>query len=246
MPESRPGDWAVIIPARFQSSRFPGKPLVDIRGKSLIRRVWDQCIDAVGPDQVIVATDDLRIANHVAGFGAAYEMTSPDHLTGTDRIWEVVDRLDLEYAINVQGDEPLVDPDVIRQIGDRTRQSRTRVVNAMAPIASDERMRSVNVPKVVCAPDGRLLYMSRSPIPGSKDGGPVAASYQVCVYGLPRELLQRFVNADRTPLECAEDIEILRFLELGIPVTMIQVDHGSIAVDTPEDIPLVEAHLDGG
>lgn len=235
---------AVIIPARFQSSRFPGKPLALIAGTSLIQRVWGRCVAAVDPSLVFVATDDERIASHCRDFDAQVILTSPDCLTGTDRIAEVSHQIEADVYINVQGDEPLVHADDILKVIDAFRGNPESVVCAMCPIESADEFISLTVPKVVVREDGRLLYMSRAGIPGNKSGTFAVGMKQVCIYAFSKVHLAHFSSyPKKTPLEQLEDIEILRFLETGVPVQMIPVSGSSLAVDTPEDIWRVETRL---
>ena len=152
---------AIIIPARFDSSRFPGKPLADICGKSLIQRVWERCIRVLPPSKVYVATDSDKIAAHCNNRSIQTVMTSSNCLTGTDRVWEASKEIDAEIYVNVQGDEPLIEPRDIKEVIAAAEKSPGQVVNAMCSITA---MRSVTVPKVVARPDGRLLYMSRGAI----------------------------------------------------------------------------------
>lgn len=243
MPLAPDAGTIVVIPARYESSRFPGKPLALIAGISLLERTWRRTCQAVDQDAVYVATDDQRIADHASDFGAQIVMTSHSHPTGTDRCHEVAEALDASLVINVQGDEPMVDPETISLVL-REAQSRPGVtVNAMSVIADEDDFRSPNVPKVVAAPDGRLLYMSRAAIPTDKSLGFAEAMRQVCVYAFPRAALDAYASSPRTPLERTEDIEILRLLELGLPITMLEVAPGSLAVDAPADIVRVEQLL---
>ncbi len=231
-------NFAVVIPARFQSSRFPGKPLADIAGTSLIERVWRQCIQAVPADQVIVATDDPRISDHCANFGAQVEMTSSTCLTGTDRVQQTVAQRGLDWAINVQGDEPFVRPEDIVAVRDAFLSAGgSHVINAMAPILTEEEWLSRAVPKLVFDQHDQLLYMSRAPIPGNKAMTLAEAWKQICIYAFSSAQLERFVNTDgKTRFEAIEDIEILRFVEQAVPVKMVRVESGTIAVDFPEDV----------
>ncbi|SVE36507.1 uncharacterized protein METZ01_LOCUS489361, partial [marine metagenome] len=158
-------DFVLIIPARYRSSRFPGKPLADLCGKSLIRRVWDKCIQAVGTEQVLVATDDDTIRAHCLEQGMQVTMTSSECLTGTDRVCEVAHQVERDIYINVQGDEPLIEPNDILTVLETARRYNGTIINGMCPIEEERDFRNPNVPKVVAAPDGRLLYMSRAPVP---------------------------------------------------------------------------------
>ncbi|MHC1727614.1 MAG: 3-deoxy-manno-octulosonate cytidylyltransferase [Syntrophobacteraceae bacterium] len=232
--------FLVVIPARYRSTRFPGKPLADINGRPMILHVWDRCIAAVGEEQVCIATDDERIRDICRDGGARVVMTPDTCFTGTDRVFETSRQLEADIYVNVQGDEPLIAPEDLLAVIEAARLHPDDVVNAMCRIHADEDFRSLTVPKVVARPDGRLLYMSRAPIPGSKDAGFHGAMKQVCIYAFPRPALEAFAGVkERTLLEGVEDIEILRFLELGFEVRMIQVSESSVAVDTPEDLERV-------
>lgn len=234
----------VVIPARYASSRFPGKPLVEIAGKTLLQRVHDRVVPAVGRERVLIATDDNRIRKHCVSCDMNVVMTSADCLTGTDRVAEVAQQVEADVYINVQGDEPLIEPGDIQAVIDAAEVRPGRVINAMCPIAQEGDFRSRTVPKVVTAPDGKLLYMSRAPIPGTKEDAFVSAFKQVCIYAFPPSTLDAFAaQPEKTPLEDVEDIEILRFLELGFPVHMVVVSGSSIAVDVPGDVDRVLAVL---
>lgn len=237
-------NWAVVIPARYKSSRLPGKPLAKILGISLIERVWAQCIKAVPCSKVYVATDDERIFDHVINFGGQAIMTAEECLTGTDRVHEAALKLGLTNVINIQGDEPLISPDIITLFVEKMMLFPSSIFNGMAEIRNEDEFRSCNVPKVVTSASGRLLYMSRASIPTNKTLQFKKAFKQVCIYAFPVEKLGHFVKQkNKTHLEDIEDIEILRFLEKDIEVTMIQLPEGSIAVDIPQDIEKVERVL---
>jgi 3-deoxy-manno-octulosonate cytidylyltransferase (CMP-KDO synthetase) len=233
-------DYIVIIPARYASSRLPGKPLIDIKGKSLLQRTYLQCLKAVPSEKLYVATDDQRIVDHCNQHGIQSVITSPECLTGTDRIAEVAKLIKVDYYINVQGDEPLINPADIKKVIDAVNQYPGEVINGFAPILNAEDYFSLSVPKVVCRPDGRLLYMSRSPIPGNKKSEFIKSWRQVCVYAFPRQSLFQYVElGKKTELEEMEDLEIIRFLELGYEVRMLPLSTDSIAVDTPSDVEKV-------
>ncbi len=240
-------DAVAVIPARHASSRFPGKPLVPLLGRPMLLRVADRCAEALGAANVVVATDDDRIRAVAADAGFRVEMTSSTALTGTDRIAELADRLAVPVILNVQGDEPLVDPDDIVRIAAVKAAEPEMVVNGYHPLSPDEDPEDPDLPKVVLDADERLLYMSRAAVPGTKTGRPSPdATYlkQVCIYGFSPSDLARFTATDgKGPLERAEDIEILRFLELGRPVRMVRTSTASLAVDRPEDVAAVEAAL---
>jgi 3-deoxy-manno-octulosonate cytidylyltransferase (CMP-KDO synthetase) len=235
---------ALIIPARFQSSRFPGKPLADIKGRAMINRVWDVCIEALSPDKVYVATDDDRIRSHCENSGIQVLITPSTCLTGTDRIFEAAKQIEADVYINVQGDEPLIKVEDIQRSVDYALANPQHITSAACKIQSEADFRNPNVPKVTTDQNNRLLYMSRAAIPTSKSLGYAGALKQVCIYNLPKEALLRFGNFEgKTPLEQIEDIEILRFLELGYPVQIIEVTSSSIAVDTPEDLERVRKYF---
>ncbi|QNK64725.1 3-deoxy-manno-octulosonate cytidylyltransferase [Pedobacter sp. PAMC26386] len=237
-------NYIVVIPARYQSARFPGKPLTVINGKSMLQRTYEQCIKAVDKSLVYVATEDQRIVDHCQFLGIQVLLTSDNCLTGTDRIAEVADLVKADYYINVQGDEPLFNPDDITKMISLLDDYRGEILNGYCAITEEKQYRSVSVPKVVFRPDGRLLYMSRSAIPGNKNLAFVKAWRQVCVYAFPFDALRSFAGAkSKTNLEAEEDIEILRFLELDYEVRMIELSSESIAVDNPEDLTEVLAKL---
>lgn len=236
--------YIIVIPARMQSTRLPRKPLIDLEGKSLIQRTYEQCIKAVSAKKVFVATDSEEIKQHCEQLGMQVVMTSENCLTGTDRVAEVARAIDAEYYINVQGDEPLFNPDDITKTIALLEKHPGEIINGYAPISSEQDYQSASVPKVVFRPDGRLLYMSRSAIPGNKAGAFAWAHRQICVYAFPKKALEAFASVtDKTPLENQEDIEILRFLELGYEVRMVELSADSIAVDHPEDAERVREVL---
>jgi len=234
----------VVIPARMTSSRLPGKPLVDILGKSLIQRTYEQCLKAIPASRIYVATEDKTIYTHCKERNIQVLMTSKNCLTGTDRVAEVAQQIDADYYINVQGDEPLINPRDIIEVEKSINTYEGEIINGFAPIVNEELYRSLTIPKVVCRPDGRLLYMSRSPIPGNKKNEFMKSWKQVCVYAFPKKALFEFSSLRyKTELEEIEDLEILRFLEMGYEVRMIPLSKDSIAVDTPEDVLKVVSKL---
>lgn len=231
--------YAVIIPARYNSSRFPGKPLVNICGKAMIQHVWERCCKAVCHDQVYVATDHTKIKEVVESFGGKVIMTRSDCLTGTDRLAEANFNLDYDFVVNVQGDEPLIDPNDIKKLINSFIQT-GHVTNGMTLIKSEDDFRSTTIPKVVTSKSKKLLYMSRSPIPVTKSNGLDIAYKQVCIYVFSRDQLNFFASQkSKTPNEKIEDIEILRFIENDIPVSMVELQSSNIAVDTPYDLEKV-------
>jgi 3-deoxy-manno-octulosonate cytidylyltransferase (CMP-KDO synthetase) len=233
--------FAVVIPARLASTRLPNKPLITIAGKSMIERTWGQVIKATPKEKVFVLTDEQLIVEHCRERNIQVLLTSKDCQTGTDRAAEFALLNNYEYIVNVQGDEPLINPDDIKKVIAQLNFSDSEeIINGYTEISNDIEFRSFTIPKVVFRPDGRLLYMSRSAIPGNKKNSFVKAYKQVCVYAFPRNaLLNFYYNKTKTFLEEIEDIEILRFLELGYEVKMIPLSQESIAVDMPEDIDKV-------
>ncbi|RBW48122.1 3-deoxy-manno-octulosonate cytidylyltransferase [Marinobacter sp. F3R11] len=236
----------VLIPARYASSRYPGKPLVNLIGKPMVIWVAELSAQAVGAEHVYVATDDHRIADVVNAAGFQTVMTSPEALTGTDRLAEAAEQIDADVFINVQGDEPLVMPEDILRIRDAKLADMGSVINGFSWISGQEDVHSVNIPKVITTENNQLIYISRMALPGFKDSknAPQAYKKQVCIYGFSKPQLAAFKRFGRKSLlEKSEDIEILRFLELGVPIKMIETRPGSLAVDVPEDVPGVEAVL---
>jgi 3-deoxy-manno-octulosonate cytidylyltransferase (CMP-KDO synthetase) len=236
----------IVIPARYKSSRFPGKPLVDILGKPLIQWVSELSAKAVGIENVYIATDDDRIARTVIALGYMVVMTSESCLTGTDRLAEVAKKVDADIYINVQGDEPLVDPEDILKIIEAKKSYPNEVINGYAVIEKDEDPDSVNIPKVIFTEDKRLVYMSRKALPGFKDKKNAPTEYykQVCIYAFSRqELLEYGSYGGKSILEESEDIEIIRFLEWGQIIRLVKTRPGSLAVDVPVDVINVEKAL---
>ena len=236
----------VIIPARYESSRLPGKPLIDLLGKPMIIWVAEIASKAVGISNVFIATDDNRIANEVNEKGYKYIMTSSSSLTGTDRVAEASLRLNYDIYINVQGDEPLVSPkDILRCIDNKIKY-KDHIINSYNLINEKQDPSSINIPKVVINNSEDLIYISRSLVPGFKDLKFKVNSYlkQICIYGYNKKELFNFLEFGRkSKVEESEDIEILRFFELGHPIKMFKAHNNSLAVDVVEDIKKVEREL---
>ena len=238
-----------IIPARFASTRFPGKPLALIAGKPLIQHVVEQCQNAKSLTEIIVATDDSRIADTAKKF-CRVEMTRADHPSGSDRIAEVALRCHCEAVVNIQGDEPLIDPNVIDAVANAL--ARDEMSTAATPIKNLSEYDNPNVVKVVVNATGHALYFSRRTIPYLRDAAnrpgnePLAAFpflKHLGIYGYRRETLLRLVKFPVSLLENAEKLEQLRALEYGIQVAVVKVDYDSIGVDAPEDVVRVETIL---
>lgn len=236
--------YVVVIPARMASTRLPRKPLIEIFGKTMIQRTCEQVAKVVPIDKIIVATDDIEILNHVNELGYKAILTSESCLTGTDRVAEIARQTKFKYYINVQGDEPIINPDDISKIIDSISLFPTDILNGYTAINNEEDYISTTIPKVVFDNFEMLMYMSRAPIPASKSFKFVKAWRQICIYSFPRDLLIEFSNSTKkAPLEEIEDIEILRFVEFGHKVKMVKMSDKSIAVDVYEDIEKVKNRL---
>ncbi len=238
-----------IIPARYASTRFPGKPLALIAGKPLIQHVIERCRQAQSLSEVIVATDDERIRQTAQRF-CRVEMTSPEHPSGSDRIAEVAERFRCDAVINIQGDEPLMQPSVVNAVADGLKHA--EMSTAAAPITSVEEYENPNVVKVVVSATGLALYFSRRTIPYVRTAAMGSVSEQLAafpflkhlgIYGYLRETLLRLVRFPVSPLEAAEKLEQLRALENGIPIAVVQVNYSGIGVDSPEDVRRIEELL---
>jgi 3-deoxy-manno-octulosonate cytidylyltransferase (CMP-KDO synthetase) len=242
-----------IIPARFGSTRFPGKPLHLIAGKPLLRRVWERCVQARTLDSVIIATDDMRIADAAFDWGAEIALTSASHESGTDRAAEVAGKArQFEFIVNIQGDEPLVEPRLIDRLVMKLQSDPAiELVTAAHPFTDAADAASPHQVKVVLDRNSRALYFSRSPIPFSSaanarktrsKANPGFLRHQG-IYGFRRDLLLRFVRWSPTPLERAEALEQLRALENGVTVHVLVTKHGSPGVDTLQDAKNLERTL---
>jgi 3-deoxy-manno-octulosonate cytidylyltransferase (CMP-KDO synthetase) len=239
-----------IIPARYGSSRFPGKPLALIAGKTLIQHVVEQCQKAQSLSEVIVATDDTSIWEVAQGFCRA-EMTAPNHASGTDRIAEVAQNCRCDAVINIQGDEPLMDPRVIDAVAGAL--AKEEMSTAATVIEKEEEWGNPNVVKVVVNAAGRALYFSRRTIPYVRDaatGAQQLAAFpflkHLGIYGYRRQTLLRLVKFPVSPLEKAEKLEQLRALENGIAIAVVRVKYNSVGVDVPADVKRVEWMLKKG
>jgi len=237
-----------IIPARFASTRFPGKPLAPVAGKPLIQHVVQQCQKAKSLSEIIVATDDERIFNAAKKF-CRTEMTSPHHPSGSDRIAEVAGKISCDAVLNIQGDEPLIEPDAIDQVANALAGS--EMSTAATRIKNPGDLDNANVVKVVVNAAGRALYFSRRTIPylreaasgSSEQLAAFAFLKHLGIYGYRRATLLRLVKFPVSPLENAEKLEQLRALENGIQIAVVQVDYDSVGVDAPEDVEWVERYL---
>jgi len=236
-----------VIPARYQSSRFPGKPLVDLNGTPMIIRVARIVEKALGKENTYVATDDIRIKAVVESFGFRAIMTPSNCLTGTDRIFEFSKLIIADIYVNVQGDEPMLDYEDILKIVEVKKQHLNYVINGMHSLSSDEDPHNINIPKVVVNKFNDLIYMSRYPLPAVKSIVKKASpdyKKQICIYALNREELNAFgYQQEKAKYESFEDIEILRFFDLNIPIKMVETSGSSLAVDVVEDVEKVVKEL---
>jgi len=229
-----------LIPCRYESSRFPGKPLAFILGKSMIQRVYEGVRQARLVERVIVATDDERILRIAEEFGAETTMTSSKHRTGTERVAEVARGLEAALIINVQGDEPLITGQMVDSLVGALQDERAQMASLMAKVYDMNLIAGPNIVKVLADKQGNALYFSRAPLPYRASD----FFYQhIGVYGYEREFLLKFVEMRRSRLEEVENLEQLRALESGFKIKMIEIAQPTLSVDTPEDIIKVENYL---
>jgi 3-deoxy-manno-octulosonate cytidylyltransferase (CMP-KDO synthetase) len=240
-----------VIPARYASTRFPGKPLISIGGKTMIERVWERARQAKLVSKVIVATDDERIASVVRSFGGEVALTRADHRSGTERVAEVAAaHKEAEILVNVQGDMPLIDPAAIDAAIEALGEDESVNMATLAvPISNAAEIMDPNVVKTVVDFDGNALYFSRAPIPWVRDrGGPVHAKHlkHLGLYVFRREALLEFATFPQGDLERIEQLEQLRWLENGNRIRVAEIEQESVEVDTPEDVKRVEKMLASG
>ena len=236
-----------VIPARYQSTRLPAKSLADIAGRPMIEHVYRRAAAARMVDGVIVATDDERIARAVEGFGGTAWMTRADHLTGTDRLAEVADSLVCRIIVNVQGDEPMLDPAVIDDVvAPLLNDPGLEMTTACRPLRDGGEFTNPHVVKVVRDERGRALYFSRAPVPwpiATPDLAPTAARVHLGLYAYRRDVLRRLASLPPLPLEQIEALEQLRALAYGIGIQVVETDHDSVGVDTAEDLAHVRQRM---
>jgi 3-deoxy-manno-octulosonate cytidylyltransferase (CMP-KDO synthetase) len=237
-----------IIPARWGSTRFPGKALHEIAGKPLLRHVWERCRRAKTLDRLIIATDDFQIAEAAFDWGAEVAMTSPKHASGTDRVAEVAAKMKaFANVINIQGDEPLIDPKLIDcLVRELQRDRKLEMITAAHPFENPREAESPHQVKVVLNQPGDALYFSRARIPFCRDASTPRYFRHQGIYGYKRELLLRFVRWKPSPLERAETLEQLRALENGVRIQVVMTGRGSPGVDTPEDARTMERLMSAG
>ena len=239
----------VVIPARYGSVRFPGKPLAMLAGKPMIQHVYEGAARAARADETVVATDDRRILEAVERFGGRAVMTSPNAASGTERVAEVARTREAHVVINVQGDEPLIQPDTIDQLAEfLERHNAVPMASLMTRVKPADDPHSPNVVKVVVDLDGFALYFSRAPLPYERAHSPTRQPANrfwkhIGIYGYQRHFLLQFPSLEPTPLEQSEQLEQLRALEHGYRIKLLETVHDSVGVDTPEDLKRVEQLL---
>jgi 3-deoxy-manno-octulosonate cytidylyltransferase (CMP-KDO synthetase) len=234
----------LVIPARYMSSRLPGKPLINLCGIPMLIRTYNQCAKVLPPNKIAVATDDKRIAKICIDNKINFYMTSKKCLTGTDRVSEVAKLRKEKIYINVQGDEPIFNPKDLKKIILYSLKNPDKVLTGYTRIEKKVQIYSNSIPKVVFSQNNKLIYASRSAVPGNKSGITKKAWRQVCAYAYPKKELIKFSSLEhKTPLENEEDIEILRFLEIGIEVNVVKMSNQSISIDTQDDIKAFESFM---
>lgn len=232
-----------IIPARYGATRFPGKPLAMIAGKSLIQRVYEQALKAKHLHKLIIATDDDRIFAAAEAFGANVQMTSPDHQSGTERVAEVAEGLETPIIINIQGDEPLIQGQMIDDLVQALQDNEISMATLASKVTDVDRIHNQDIVKVVADKNGKALYFSRSPLPFR------VADYfnqHIGIYGYQKEFLMKFCTLPVSRLEAFEGLEQLRALENGYKITIIPTPFQTLSVDTPQDIMAVEKSIQKG
>ena len=230
-------NFLVVIPARYDSKRLPGKLLLDIKGIPMIIRTFNQCIKAVPRSKILIATDDKRIKNICELNNINTIMTSKKCLTGTDRIAEVAKKIKRDFYINVQGDEPICNPKDINNIIRYAKKYPDQIINGFTEIKEKDQYYSPHIPKVIFDNNYNLMYMSRSAIPSNKKKQFIKAWRQVCIYSFSYKSLKDYTSViKKTNIESIEDLESIRFLELGYKIKMLKMSNKSVAVDTKEDL----------
>lgn len=234
---------AAIIPSRYHSTRFEGKPLALIARVSMIQRVYEQVEKSGRFSQVIVATDDQRISDAVEGFGGTVAMTSPHHTSGSERIWEVMEKSDFDATVNIQGDEPIVPVKLIQNLYQQLNSGQYDVVTPFYRNTSYDDYQSPNVVKAVMDSQSMALYFSRSPVPYVNREDFSEFYQHIGMYGYLKSALKQFIQLPPSRLEKSEKLEQLRFLDNGIRIKLIESKYPSIGVDVPGDVARVEAIL---
>ena len=227
-----------VIPARYASTRLPGKPLAIIGGKPMVEHTYNQVKKATGVFKVIVATDDEIVKKTIENIGGEAMLTSPEHATGSDRVCEVANCYeDVDIVINVQGDEPFIEPEAVEELIKAFEDSNVQMATLMTKIKEDE-MNLTSTVKVITDLKGDAIYFSRSVIPNQFKKSPIPVYKHLGIYAYKKEFLNVFTNLDKTPLEKTESLEQLRALEHGYKIRVLETKTDSIGIDTPEDLKL--------
>jgi 3-deoxy-manno-octulosonate cytidylyltransferase (CMP-KDO synthetase) len=235
----------IVIPARYESTRLPGKPLLEVAGKPLIRLVYERASESRLQDGVIVATDDERILNAVRAFGGDAVMTGASCKSGTDRVFEAIGQREADIIINLQGDEPFMRPDMADLLFSVMEKEDLDMATLCSPIADDREYHDPNTVKVVLDRHGFALYFSRSPIPHLRNTDAKALLYKhIGIYGFRRDFLERFVRMPRSRLEEIESLEQLRVLENGFKIRVLTTHYDGFGIDTPADLERARLTLD--
>ena len=228
---------SIIIPARYASTRLPGKPLIKIGGKSIIQWVYEKAKQAKSADEVVVATDDKRIYDEVISFGGLVRMTSPNHKCGSDRIAEIVSGdANIGIVVNVQGDEPMIDPESIDKAIEAIKESDADISTLIRVIKDKEEITNPNVVKCVVSKSGMAMYFSRSPIPYERNEGKSPVYAHIGLYAYKSDSLLKMTKMEQTPLEMSESLEQLRALENGMRIKTVVVGYSPVGIDTEEDV----------
>lgn len=237
-----------VIPARFASKRFEGKVLAQIKGKPMIQHVWERAAEAKLLDEILIACDDERVYKLAQSFGAQAVLTPPELISGTDRIAEAVADLDVDVIVNIQGDEPLIDPQVIDALADVLLKDELSVMATVVKVITDPAdLNNPNVVKAVLDDEGNALYFSRSAIPFNRDKLPFAETKyykHLGIYAYTKDFLMIYRDLPKSYLEEVEHLEQLRVLEAGYKIRTVETDYETIGVDTPEDLIRVEKYLE--
>ena len=237
-------NYIIVIPARYKSKRLPGKPLANIGGLPMIVRTYNQCKKVVDANKIVVATDSLKIKKICDKYNIRSIITSDKCLTGTDRVAEVAKKINCNFYINVQGDEPFFNPQDLKKLIKEAIKNPKEIINGYTEIKDKKLFFNSSIPKLIFDKNSYLLYMSRGPIPSNKKYNFEKAWRQVCAYSFPKKMLEAFSKIKKkTPIESIEDIEILRFLEQGYKVKMIKMSNKSLAVDNKEDLKNAKIYL---
>jgi len=231
----------IVIPARYASTRLPGKPLIDIGGKSLLQRVYDGACRSKLSDGTLIATDDERIKKAALAFGAEVIMTDPALPSGTDRVFAAIQDKEADLVVNLQGDEPFIEPSIIDQLFSALAEGDVAMATLCCPITDESEYRNPNTVKVVLDNSGFALYFSRSPIPYVNNSkfkiqNSKFVYKHIGIYGFTRSFLEQFVALPKSPLEETESLEQLRVLENGHRIKVLATDYNGFGIDTPDDL----------